>query len=94
MLELQRVQNAAVRFVTNTSKLDRVRSENLHKRLDLDPINLTIHRLAKRTWQKIEQLFPDTYNTLSETNPPIDQRLRWASSRRIAETQNPIPIYT
>ena len=95
MLLLQRVQNKALRFITNTSFSDRVRAEALHNRLNFEPINLRIHRLAQRTWEKIKDFHPETYNSLSSVDPPppVDQRKWFPSSRRLAENPPTTPIY-
>ena len=95
MADLQHIQNKALRFITNTSWSDFVRSEALHNRLNFEPINLRIHRLAQRTWEKIKDFHPETYNSLSSVDPPppVDQRKWFPSSRRLAENPPTTPIY-
>ena len=51
MIKLQIVQNNAVRIITNTNITDRVRIETLHNSIKLDPINITLHKLAKKKWE-------------------------------------------
>ena len=54
---LQKVQNRATRLITNTTKTDRQRSERLHELAVLEPINVTLHRLAENIWTNITDTF-------------------------------------
>ena len=45
---LQTVQNKALKFNTNTSNNTRISSQTLHEQLHLEPLNITIHKQAKK----------------------------------------------
>ena len=93
MLKLQRVQNKGLRFVTNTSLIDRISSATLHETLNMKPINIIIHNQAKNTWEHIKNNLQDTYQTICD-NAPLHQRYRtMPSSRFKAEHDNPLPLY-
>lgn len=55
--KLQRVQNKACRFITNTKLLDRVPSSSLHNKLKLDPLNIRLQKLSYKTLNKINKYF-------------------------------------
>ena len=57
MTRLQRVQNAATRFITNHSLLDRLTNEELHEMTDLETVNVYLHRQANDIWTKIGDNF-------------------------------------
>ena len=90
---LQTVQNRGLRLATNTSLRDRVTARSLHERLNILPVNLTIHKQAKNTWDYMKQSLPQKYETIcAET--PFSQRFKSLPSSRLkAEGLTPIPIY-
>ena len=51
---LQKVQNAALRFVFDTRWQDFIRNEELHEWASLQPINIRLHELAAKVWKKME----------------------------------------
>ena len=55
--KLQKVQNAATRFITNHSLMDRLRNETLHEMTDLDTVNVVLHLQANNIWTKIGDNF-------------------------------------
>ena len=91
--QLQTTQNRALRFVTNTKFTEFVTSKSLHDRLKIDPINVTIHRQAQKTWTTMKTHLPATYNKLVEKYNPDRQKPRYQSSRTQAENEPPNPIY-
>ena len=94
MIKLQRIQNKALRFATNTNLIDRRTSRSLHEETDTEPINIYLHRLSSNTWQKIKNDFPQTYTRLKNEVPITTHRnKRFPSSRLQAEANTPIPIY-
>ena len=94
MKKLQRVQNRALRFATNTKWDDFRTSRSLHEETNMEPINIYIHRLSSKTWQKIQDYFPQTYTQLKNEVPSTRRRnIRFPSSRIIAEANTPTPIY-
>ena len=52
-LNMQSVQNQALRFISNTCLTQRVRSETLHNECNIEPSNQHIHRLGKKTWDTV-----------------------------------------
>ena len=56
MLKLQRTQNTALRWVhPREHNLERTRNEELHAMYKVEPLNVRIHKLAKRTWEKLHE---------------------------------------
>ena len=53
MSNMQRVQNRATRFITNSSRTDHITSIELHRRTNLEPINITLQRQAQEIWNSI-----------------------------------------
>lgn len=94
MQKLQRVQNRAVRFITNTSLLDRITSETLHHRCNLSPVNTILHDQAQKIWQDIQINHPELYNQLTIDPELIPRQKGFKSSLHIATTQHPTPKYT
>ena len=94
ILSLQRTQNKAVRFITNTRLADRISSKSLHEQLNLPPLNTLLHEHAARTWHKIQHNLPQLYNTLVREQHPTRRHHRFKSSREIAEGPPPPPIYS
>ena len=56
MSKLQRVQNKAIRFITNTSRREHITSVELHRRVGLEPINVLLHRRALSVWRSLRQI--------------------------------------
>ena len=54
LLKLQRVQNAATRFICNSYYPEMVTSRELHRRCNLLPLNLVLHQRARQTWMTIQ----------------------------------------
>ena len=94
MLRMQRVQNKALRFITNTSLTQRIRSETLHNTCNIEPLNQHIHRLAKKTWETVQYTQPQLYEQLVANTPAIRTNSRFPSSRTNAEGTIPTPIYS
>ena len=64
-LKLQRVQNMALRFITNTKLKDKVSSISLHERLNIEPLNTRAHKLATKSLKKMNNV----YSPKTELNP-------------------------
>ena len=95
MLSLQRIQNRATRFITNTSLIDRVSSEHLHDIANLPPINIFLSESAKTLWQRIELTEPDLYHQLTFPHHLVPhQQARFLSSFHAAQQPLPEPIYS
>ena len=50
---LQRIQNKATRFITNTRYPTLITSENLHQICNLEPLNQRLYNRAKNIWESI-----------------------------------------
>ena len=59
--KLQRIQNKATRFITNSKLLDRRRSETLHNITKLTPVNIRYNKLAKKQLYKIYENYYQEY---------------------------------
>ena len=58
--KLQVVQNAALKFISNVTWSDFISSEDLHLRLNLDPVNVRLHYLAYKTSFKMRETYLNT----------------------------------
>ena len=94
--KLQRVQNKATRWITNTSLIERKTSRSLHEQCNIQPINITLHNLAKNTWDIIQTTHPDIYANILRNSPPSSTRRHhnFPSSRILTERPTPAPTYT
>ena len=92
-LELQRVQNKGLRFITGTTWMDYRTSESLHRECNMLPVNIVVHNRAKKTWEQIRDFFPETYNKLVENHDPRLTHFNFLSSRKAAEGRTPPPIF-
>ena len=70
---LQRVQNKGTRFILNTNLNDRIRSEELHARAKLDPLNVRLTKLSRKMLYKMKDLYANA-----------DQDLEFAPFARLA----------
>ena len=94
LLKLQRVQNKATRFITNTTLLDSISSQTLHDLTNLPPINIYLHEAAKNFWDKLEAIEPQLYQQLQPTQQLlIKQHYRFPSSYIASNQPVPDPIY-
>ena len=57
LIRLQRIQNIATRFILNVNLNDRIRSEELHARAKLDPINVRLAKLSRKMLYKMRDLY-------------------------------------
>ena len=96
MVELQRVQNEGLRFVTNTKWYDFKTSESIHQETQMEAVNVLIHRLSSNIWKKIQEDFPATYASLKNEDEIPEHWTRhkyFPSSRKKAEEDPPAPLY-
>ena len=95
MLSLQRIQNQALRFITNTHWTDFRTSESLHRQCNMLPVNITIHNNARNLWKGMKDNQTRLYNDLKRLIPDNTvQHTRFLSSRIIAEGPAPGPLYS
>ena len=93
MLRLQAIQNNGLRFVYNTSWTDFITNQELHTRASIPPVNVYLHNLAKKTWNTIEQIMPQQFNSL--TFPAdLNEHSYFKDSKSRALGPEPLPLYT
>ena len=94
MTRLQRIQNQALRFITNTNILDMIPSSHLHSQLNIEPINLITHKQAHDTWTRIQDTNPRLYTDIHfEATHITNPHLLFKSSRIQSEQPTPSPIF-
>ena len=71
--KLQRIQNKAIRFITNTRLREMKTCKDLHEQIKLDPMNIRLNKLKVKQLHKIQatycpkdDLWPPTYDSLGE----------------------------
>ena len=89
------MQNIAIRGAAK-EKPNETRSTNqqLHEKFKVEAINTRIYNQAKTTWQKMEILYPELINSLSESveSTPKDHAW-WPSTCRFISNPPPEPIF-
>ena len=90
--KLQKIQNDAIRFITDTNPVQRIRMTTLHELIPIDTVNKTIHKQAHDTWARIQNTQPRLYSEIAHNMPFTNTQYR--SSRILAETIPPAPIFT
>ena len=104
MRKMQAVQNSCIMWITGLKFNDPVRPSmrQLHRMLKLQPINLRLHKLARRTWERLEEdADPNYTEVLGYSRLPMvriptfgtDLRRWWPSSLSYALGPPPPPIY-
>ena len=90
LLQLQRVQNRALRLVHYISLADRISSQTIHKENNIKPLNLVLQRFTTKTWEHMRNRLPDTYNKFTGTHTSIS----FPSSFKCTLEPLPDPIYS
>ena len=104
MARLQAVQNSSICWITGLrfNDPDRPTMRELHGMLKLEPMNVRLHRLARRTWERLEDSGDPCYDeVLHYSQMPMiriptfgaDLRRWWPSSMSYAMGPPPAPIY-
>ena len=76
--KIQRIQNKASRFITNTRLSDRVRSEHIHNTTKLKPMNIRHSKLATKQLNKIHnKYYNENININRGTNYTITANPRY-----------------
>jgi len=92
--QLQKIQNKALRFIDNSHWTDFKTSRYLHRRHKLEPINVVLHRQAKKTWQDLQANHPELYEDLKIPQEYEDKlHPRFPSSRLKSLEAEPPPVY-
>lgn len=89
---LQKVQNKALRLITNTRWTDFKTNRQIHEETNIPPLNIYLHQQAQNTWNKIEVEHPQLYQQL-EMDPNNRQHYYFPSSRLKALQNEPAPQY-
>ena len=92
--KLQVIQNASLRFILNKNPLNSPSSAELHRQTNIEPVNVMLHRHAKKTWSTIKTFHKQLYDKLAILPPLTNKNLKYPSSRKLAEGPPPPPIYT
>ena len=74
MLKIQRVQNKALKFITNTRWYDFRKMESLHHELNIEPMNSRISKLAQKVWNSAESMGGPMYDSLEWNNQQRENR--------------------
>ena len=91
---LQKVQNAATRFITGHTRIEAISSQTLHHMSNLTPINTYLHQLANSTWTKIKSTNPQLFNKFPhQPDATYNSRRNFPSSKRLALQPPPAPLY-
>ena len=53
-IKMQRVQNAATRYITNVRLVDRIQSRQLHRETKIEPLNAYMNRRSRNIWDKLD----------------------------------------
>ena len=65
-LILQRVQNKALRFATDTRYPYNHTTEELHNTHKIKPLNIRIHNKAQKIWNTIQRLYPTLHENFTQ----------------------------
>ena len=93
-IRMQVIQNDAIRIITRTRRSDRTIMANQHRLLGIDPINITIHKQARNTWENMKNIHSELYNSIVSDYKPSRQTWYYPSSRIKAEGNTPRPLYS
>ncbi|KAG0729416.1 hypothetical protein GWK47_000313 [Chionoecetes opilio] len=95
--KLQRVQNAALRFVVNHRWDDFVTMESLHESVDLPAINVRLHHMASQVWLRMQEEDWEQFLVLQELSDAAPDRSHgWfpGSLRALRDNPDPAPRYS
>jgi hypothetical protein len=93
--KLQKVQNRALRFITNTNIMEHITSKSLHEQVNIPPINTLLHEHAHKIWTNMLLIDIEQYTKLTLPPEYIDtQNSRFRSSKLHALAPPPQPKYT
>lgn len=90
--ELQKVQNKALRKITNTHWREFKTAKTLHEECRVESINQFVHRVGSKVWFKIQELLPDRYMELNNmTIESMDNRFP-SSMAKMNDVPDPIYV--
>ena len=93
MTRLQRVQNRGTRYITGHTQLDRLTSQELHRRANLTPINQRLHDRATKLWSQYYDTLDEDLQLTLENPRPDRTKLAFPSSLAVSQSPTPPPIY-
>lgn len=93
MKEIQRIQNKATRWITKIRRNERKTSEYIHNTINLEPINIFTHRLAKNIWNRMENILTEEQEIRLTLEQDERTKLGFGSSRTKALGPDPVPLY-
>lgn len=91
--KLQRVQNKATKFITNTRYPTIISSKDLHEVCNIQPMNQLLHRRAKAIWSSIvDKNYPMMNRMIQQENGPKSY-IQFPTTFMNVNDQLPRPIY-
>ena len=91
---LQSVQNKALRRAYNQRPPFFNTVEDLHQQAGLEPLNVRLHRLAQKSWDRLEMECPETIRRSQElTEQGIEDHSWWRRLEPMITADPPEPIY-
>lgn len=93
---LQKIQNAAIRFVFKVKWDDFTTSEELHTAASLPAVNVRLHSLAEKTWEKmVAEEWEQVAELLQKDATAPNRSQSWfpRSLQKLRTNPNPIPKY-
>ena len=96
MTKIQRIQNRNIRFIVKgNQEYNDKNLEEIHELLELEPVNVRLHRRLEKLWEKVENQEEELFQTtIMENLVDAPDHLWWRrASSRINEGEPP-PIYS
>lgn len=88
---LQRVQNSALRFALGTRWDDFTSSAELHEAASLPALNVRLHEMAAKVWQRMDDEGWDQYRVLQLLHEEAPRRQHAWFPRSLLRLENPPP---
>ena len=93
-LKLQKVLNRGLRFININDDEGNASIEELHKRYNITPINISVHNKAENIWEAIKVNDEHIYNKLIEDRNNEYNHSWFPSSMLSILQEPPLPLYT
>ena len=92
MLELQRIQNKALRFVTGQRYPYTENTEAQHHRLNVQLISTRLREAANKVWEKLDEQEDPNYMHIKEYDENTDMEHTWFP-RSLKSLREPPPFH-
>ena len=93
-INIQRVQNRALRWVDNTTYPYTHTIQQLHHKYNIEPMNTRIHTRAKNIWDKLHENNDELYTHIHEIHTNTHRHHGWwPRSLPICLRETPPPLY-